>query len=245
MKLWDIYRSPGTLALDLYMSFFYSKSMKFSRSLLTIFLFYAFATQAKTLTTEVVAKIGKDIVTSRKVVADTIVENHWAKPNGESVNSSVQSEEFNNDLNRYLMERVVYLESRSFSLINVTESEVEKTKKSLLAKIKASSSSSMWNDLSLTSEELSDLVKQKLSSQKFIDFKSKASYVPVTEAEAFNYYNNNKSKYEGKEYKMIKEGIKKSLAKLQAEQRLEDWYDILKKKYDVTKTISYVAPSEL
>lgn len=85
-------------------------------------------------------------------------------------------------------------------------------------------------------------MKQKISSQKFIEFKSKASYVPVTEAEAFNYYNNNKDKYDGKEYKSIKEGLKKSLAKLQAEQRLEAWYDILKKKYDVTKTISYIAP---
>lgn len=219
--------------------------MRFPVCILTILLSFTTTGQAKTLTSEVVAKIGKDVVTSRKVVADTILENNWSKSSNESVNTSVQSEDFNNDLNRYLMERVVYLESRSFSLISVTESEIEKTKKGLQIKIKGSNSSAMWNELSLTSEELNDLVKQKLSSQKFIDFKSKASYVPVTEAEAYNYYNNNKAKYEGKDYKALKEGIKKNLAKLQAEQRLEDWYDILKKKYDVTKTISYVAPSEM
>lgn len=224
------------------MSFFYSKSMKPFIFILT--LIFTLFLEAKTLTSEVVAKIGKDIVTSRKIVADTIMENQWIKSSGGSVNTSVQSEEFNNDLNRYLMERVVYLESRSFSLISVTQSEIEKAKKGLLARIKTSQSSSLWNELSLTKDELDDLIKQKISSQKFIDFKSKASYVPVTEAEAFNYFNNNKSKYEGKEYKSIKESLKKSLAKLQAEQRLEDWYDILKKKYDVTKTISYVAPSE-
>lgn len=193
------------------------------------------------MTSEVVAKIGKDIITSRKVLADSIIEGNWVK--GSAIKAApIQSEEFNNDLNRYLMERVVYLESRSFSLVSVTQSEVDKAKRSVLQRIKNSGSNSTWTDLGMTSEEVTDLIRQKISSQKFIEFKSKASYVPVTEAEAFNYFQNNKSKYEGKEYKSVKEGIKKSLAKSQAEQRLSDWYDILKKKYDVTKTISYVSP---
>ncbi len=207
-----------------------------------VFTIFSISTHSKSFTSEVVAKIGRDVVTSRKVIADTILEDQWIKSTTGAKNTSTQSDEFNNDLNRYLMERVVYLESKSFSLINVTSSEVEKAKKSILNRIKNSSSASIWTELALTQEEMAELVKQKISSQKFIEFKSKASYVPVTEAEAFNYYNNNKDKYDGKEYKSIKEGIKKSLAKLQAEQRLEAWYDILKKKYDVTKTISYIAP---
>jgi hypothetical protein len=216
--------------------------MKISILLITLISihFYPSISQAK-ISSEVVAKVGKDIVTSRKVLADTILENNWVKTNGQK-SLSIQSEEFNNELNRFLMEKVVYLESKSFSLINVTDSEIDKAKRDVLLKIKKSSSATAWNELGVTAEEVTDLVKQKVYSQKFIDFKSKASYVPVTEAEAFNYYQNNKSKYEGKEYKNIKENIKKSLAKLQAEQRLQDWYDILKKKYDVIKTISYVAP---
>lgn len=194
--------------------------------------------QANAVTSEVVAKIGKDIITSRKVFADVILEANWTKSSNVK-KVPLQSDEFNNDLNRYLMERVVYLESRSFSLISVTESEIQKNKKSILQRIKGSGSQAFWSDLGMTDEEVVDLVKQKIASQKFIEFKSKASYVPVTEAEAFNYYQNNKSKFEGKEYKNIKENIKRSLAKTQAEQRLEDWYDILKKKYDVTKIISY------
>jgi hypothetical protein len=211
--------------------------MKFLITVLSLFL----SLQAFAFTSEVVAKIGKDVVTSRKVFADTIVENNWSKV-GTTKSLSTQSEDFTTELNRYLMERVVYIESRSFSLIKVTDKEVESTKKAILSRIKRSNAASLWNSFALTSDEASELIRQKISSQKFIDFKSKASYVPVTEAEAFNYYQNNKSKYEGKEYKAIKENIKKSLARHQAEQRLEDWYDILKKKYDVTKTMSYVAP---
>lgn len=220
------------------MSFLFNKRMKI------LILLFAILTPNLTYSkssSEVVAKIGKDVVTSRKVLADTILEENWIKASsGKTL--SVQSEEFNNELNRFLMERVVYLESKSFSLISVTESELLNTKKALLQKIKKSKVSNSWDELGITAEELAEMVKQKVYSQKFIDFKSKASYVPVTEAEAFNYFQNNKSKYEGKEYKSIKESIKKSLAKLQAEQRLQDWYDILKKKYDVVKTISYVSP---
>ena len=222
------------------MSFSFNRSMK--TLIFSLIIFSLQAAQSKSFTSEVVAKIGKDVITSRKVIADTILEDQWINSSAGSKNNSTKSEEFNEDINRFLMERVVYLESKSFSLINVTESEVQKTKNTVLSRIKKSNASANWNELGITTEELNDLIKQKISSQKFIDFKSKASYVPVTEAEAFNYYNNNKEKYEGKEYKTIKEGIKKSLAKLQAEQRLEDWYDILKKKYDVTKTMSYVNP---
>lgn len=197
--------------------------------------------QAAAFTSEVVAKIGKDVVTSRIVFADTIIENNWSKANS-TKDLSTKSGDFTSELNSYLMERVVYLESRSFSLVKVTESEVESKKKAILSRIKSTSAASTWNNLALTSDETNELIKQKIASQKFIDFKSKASYVPVTEAEAFNYYQNNKSHFEGKDYKNIKENMKKDLARQQAEQRLDDWYDILKKKYDVTKTISYVTP---
>jgi hypothetical protein len=175
------------------------------------------------------------------VFADAIVENNWTK-SSPIKNPSIKGSDFSSELNSYLMERVVYLESRSFSLITVTDSEVESKKKAILSRIKKSSAASSWNSLALTTEETRELIKQKIASQKFIHFKSKASYVAVTEAEAFNYYQNHKSHFEGKEYKTIKENLKKDLARQQAEQRLDDWYDILKKKYDVTKTISYVAP---
>lgn len=207
-------------------------------------LFFTFilslSIQVFAITSEVVAKIGKDVVTSRKVTADLILEAHWAKSSDVRV-PPVQSSEFNNELNRFLMERVVYLESQSFSLISVTPAEIEKTRRNVLQRIKASKSASTWNQLGLTNEEITELVKQKIASQKFIEFKSKASYVPVTEAEAFNYFQNNASQYEGKEYKNVKESIKRSLARIQAQQRLEDWYEILKKKYDVVKIVSHIA----
>lgn len=192
-------------------------------------------------TSQVVAKIGTEVVTSRKVLADTILENNWSQSNP-TKKMLIESDEFNNELNRYLMERVVYLESKSFSLISVSPSEIKQKQNAVLGRIQGSASENQWKTISLTSEELSELIKQKIASQKFVDFKSKASYVPVTEAEAFNFYQNNKADYGPKEYKQIKESLKRTLAKAQAEQRLTDWYDILKKKYDVVKTISYIAP---
>ena len=208
--------------------------------LFPLILIFFVALNTSAITSEVVAKIGKDVITSRRVLADTVLEANWTLP-GSVKALSVQSNEFNTELNRFLMERVVYLESQSFSLISVKPAEVAKAKRVVLQNVKASGASSLWNQLAMTNDEVMELVKQKISSQKFIEFKSKASYVPVTEAEAYNYFQNNQAQFEGKEYKKIKEGIKRNLAKLQAQQRLEDWYDILKKKYDVTKIVSHIA----
>ncbi len=210
--------------------------MKYFVAVLILFLF----PQAHAQSSQVVAKIANEIVTSRKVLADSTIENNWTKPTS-TKNMAVDSDEFNMELNRYLMERVVFLESKSFSLISVTDAEIKEKQKAVVSRIQ-SSSQNLWQRLEVTNSELSELIKQKIASQKFIEFKSKASYVPVTEAEAFNHYQNNKADYGAKEYKDIKESIKRSLAKAQAEQRLLDWYDILKKKYDVVKTISYISP---
>jgi len=151
----------------------------------------------------------------------------------------VNMDRFQEELDRFLVEKVVFLESRSFSFGQIEENEINNTKKSILARIKKNPvANKQWEALQLSSEEISDLIKQKIASQKFIQFKTKSSFVPVTDAEALTYYRNNKKKYEGKDYKQVKETIRKSLAKEQAQQRLADWYDILRKKYEVTKVIS-------
>jgi hypothetical protein len=206
-------------------------------SLIILFAIPGFA--AVEFSSEVVAQVGKEVVTSRRVQADILLEKFWKSSEKSYHVPQIHSDAFQEELDRFLIGRIVYLESKSLSHVQVEPSEIQKKKKSVLAAIKSSTAATNeWSKLKLSDEELTELVHQKLAAQKFVEFKSKSSLVPVTEAEAFNFYQNNKKKFEGKEYKQIKENIKKELAKEQAEQRLSDWYDILRKKYEVTKVVA-------
>jgi hypothetical protein len=204
-----------------------------------IFFSASLSLAAVDFSSEVVAQVGKEVVTSRKIQADSVLENFWKSSDSKYQPLRVHTSAFQEELDRFLIERVVYLESKSLSLVQVENSEVQKQKRSFLNAIKKSESASReWDKLKLSDEETTELVHQKLAAQKFVEFKSRSSLVPVTEAEAFNFYQNNKKKFPGKEYKQIKESIKKDLAREQAQQRLSDWYDILRKKYEVTKVVA-------
>jgi hypothetical protein len=92
----------------------------------------------------------------------------------------------------------------------------------------------LWAFLTLTDTELKERLREKLIAKKFVEFKNRSSFIPATDAEAFSYYLNNKSKFKDLTFENLKDKIKVEISKEQSEQRLNDWLDILKKKYEVT-----------
>jgi len=184
------------------------------------------------------ASIGKsEVVTTRAVHIDALTESLlYKQPALKNVlKSKMDSKTLKSELNRYLIERIIYMESQSFNQVSLSDKEVS----AALAQIKSAVRKNkelleLWGFLTLTDDETKVFLKQKLTAKKFIEFKNKSSEILATDAEAFSYYQNNKIKFKGIPFAELKENIKKEISRDQAEQRLEDWIDILKKKFEVT-----------
>ncbi len=208
------------------------------RLLIIFFIFFIFInTNAAGFENQVVASVSKDPVSFRKVKLDILLEGLIYGANAPKLETlEVQSQRFQGELNRYLLERVVYLESKSFSLVQVSQKEVDDVFKKVMTKVEANSTlKNDWSTIDAETAEIKEIILQKLASQKFVAFKSKSSILPITESEAYNHFQASKTKYPGKDFKDVKEVIKKNLSRAQSEERLNDWYDLLKKKYDVTR----------
>lgn len=219
---------------------------RFIKIALIFFLSSPFYSNAEIIS-EVVATIKtesttgkKEVITSRQVRMDWIVEtvlySKSQTSKKEILNSDVKSKEFETELNRFLMETVVYIESKLFKVTESKEDEINSTMTKFKEKLNNHSELlSEWNTLSPTTSEIRSIIERKVQAKNFIEFKAKASLIPPTEAEVFNYYKNNRKKFGTKPYKDFKENIKNYLSKTQADQRLSEWFGVLKKKYQVRK----------
>lgn len=205
--------------------------------IVTIFLFLFPLIINAQFDNRVVASVNKEAISFRKVKIDIVLEGLIFGSETSRIDTlEVQTEKFQTELNRFLLERVVYLESQSFSIAQVTQKEIDGVYSKVISKINSNSVLKKdWASMHVEPSEIKDIIRQKLASQKFVEFKSKSSMLPITDSEAHHHYEINKARYSGKAFKDIKENIKKQLSQEQSEARLNDWYDLLKKKYDVSK----------
>ncbi len=207
--------------------------------LLSLLFLLLFSVSVSGFSSEVVAQIKKEVITSRRIQIDIILEKFWESVDKNYREPSIQSQLFQQELDRYLVERAVFFESQSLNMVQALPKEIQTQKKSFLSHLKKSTPAfKEWEKLSPSDKELADLIQQKIAAQKMIEFKSRSSLVPVTNAEAFHYFKNNPKKFQDKEYVQVRDSLKVELAKEQAQQRLLDWYDILRKKYEVIKVVA-------
>ncbi len=180
---------------------------------------------------------GKEVITTRSVHLDAVIESIlYSKPQLKDVlKSRMDTKLIRSELDRVLVERIVFFESKSFNQVRLSNEET----KTAMAKVKAAVAKNvdlkeLWAFLTLSDSELQQVLTIKLTAKKFIEFKNKSSYIPATDAEAFSYYQNNKSKFKDMSFESLKTKIKEEISREQSEQRLNDWIDILKRKYEVT-----------
>lgn len=205
-----------------------------------MWLFFLFLTinngQADTIISQVVGQAGDFAVTSREVKINHFIETTiFSDDNAAAAQLKDDEKRFDKEVNRTLLEIVVSREADVFNAAQVPDEDVSKTISLVRNAASRPAHVPYWSKLSPTQQELKIIVAQKLRAKRFIQFKTRASIVPVTDAEALQYYQKNRSRFGNAPFAQFKESIKSLLSQEQANQRLRDWFELLQRKYRVRK----------
>lgn len=179
---------------------------------------------------KVVGKVGDYALTSREVVGGLFLEKALFPEMKREPIENVLSPEFVPQVTSALIEKVVSLEAENFALANISEEE----KKEALNKAKKNLSNvRTWSKLAFTEAELQDFLLRKLRSRKFLKYKTEAASLTVTEFEIKDYFEKNRYKFGNLPLESFKDSIRQYLIQKQSEDRLREWFEVLRKKYQV------------
>jgi hypothetical protein len=87
--------------------------------------------------------------------------------------------------------------------------------------------------LRVSNYEIKDWVERKIRAKKFLKYKTDSATLGVTDSEVKEYFDKNRYKFGNMGIDNFKENIRAFLIKQQMEERLKEWFEILKKKYRV------------
>ncbi len=188
--------------------------------------------------TEAVAQAGEHVVTSREVLISNILDQASMTPlakKGGVVDRrdwllQPKTEAYSKHLAQILLEIVVQLEAENFAIGQVTPSEVQAFEKHVEDQVKGWSA---WQELEVSPAEMQQMILRKLRSKNFLKFKMESSGVQISDEEAKAFYEKNRVKFGNMPFVQFKDGIKEVLAQNQLQEKLKDWFDILKRKYRV------------
>lgn len=199
------------------------------------------ASLSSVIISQSVGQVGGYIITSREVQIAAIVEKfiYFEKDKKEvkfEINSPqlpadpLKDPNFLKELNSYLLDQVVSLESENFSITNVSNEDVLALQNRLKDKV---NQNSYWKSLEVSDLELQKIIKAKLVSKDFISFKMSSVVSVVTDQEALAYYEKNRAKFGNGNFDSFKSTIKNFLSQQQMEERLKSWFELIKRKYKV------------
>jgi hypothetical protein len=194
----------------------------------------SFAAQAEMISTGVGLVRGQ-VVTSRQVQIQNFIESALYEKPPKFKLLAVDSKAFNKATQEDLLEAVVALEAHNFNVIQISPEEIHEAEVQVQKLLK---NNSAWKSLQVSSYELESGLRQKIQAKKFIQFRAQSSVLPVTDAEALRYFNENRLKFDNLPFENFKENIKSYLSRTQVDRRLKDWYDVLLSKYQVKNLIS-------
>jgi hypothetical protein len=182
------------------------------------------------IVTKIVGNVGGNYLTSREVIASRIIENVLYPSETVETSHSLDSPLFGRQLTASLLERVIALEADSFSIANLESEELSNAIQKVQRELKSDRS---WLMLQVTPEELKEWVERKVRSKKFLKYKTDSATLGVTDSEVKEYFEKNRYKFGNMTIENFKENIRAFLVKQQMEDRLKEWFEILKKKYKV------------
>lgn len=180
------------------------------------------------------------IITSREVELNYMIEKVLSEDEREISAISrldIESKSFAKEVNAVLSEWMVYLESETFTAVSVPMEHINKRTKAgveKLEKIKA------YKSLEPGEKEVLAMFERKLKARALTKFKSESAVVPVTDADAKLYFEQNRAKFGNLPFENFKENIKSSLVRQQVDSRLKDWYDVLRSKYRVRNFLAEI-----
>lgn len=187
------------------------------------------------LISQAVAQVSQHVVTSREVVISYIIDQALAQKksnNGDKSKWLIKegTEDFQKHLTQVLLESVVQMEAENFSVGDVTVEEAQKQAKQVDEIVKAWPP---WEALEVSSAESEQMITRKMRAKNFLKFKLETAGVQISDDEAKAFYDKNRVKFGNAPFSQFKDGIKEVLAEEMMQEKLKDWFDILKRKYRV------------
>lgn len=179
-----------------------------------------------------VGRVGEEMITLRDIQLSELVGSvlfpapESTKPQALQLSAAQQEQ----GLAKVLLEWAVYKEAQAIALAVVSKEEVLE----LTAKVNSKLAPlPQWRRLEVEGGELHAIVLRKVRASRFIEFKTQAAQVPITDLEALDYFEKNRSKFGTLPFERFRAQIKIFLSREQAEKRLKDWFQVIRKKYQV------------
>lgn len=184
-----------------------------------------------------VGLVRTQVITSREVQILNLLETalYEKNPKDKLVLLALDSKAFAKAVQDSLLEAVVSLEAQNFNLMQLAPDDVKTAERQAMRVLR---DNRVWKKLAPSPKELDSLLRRKLQAKKFVQFRAESSVLPVTDAEAQRYFEDNRLKFGDLPFENLKENIKSFLSKNQVDKRLKDWFDVLLSKYQVKNLIS-------
>lgn len=203
------------------------------------FLGLAAQVQAAEIVSMAAGVVGGKIITSREVQIQRMLE-QWLNDSPSYAGLkplALDSKTFGESVQQTLLQAVVAVEAKNFNVVQVSEEEFNKS----WAKLSSlPAAKSPWRALEPSNQELKDLLRRLLQAKRFIRFRAQSSILPITDAEALRYFNENRLKFGDLPFENFKENIKSYLSRTQVDRRLKDWFDVLLNKYQVKNLMTEI-----
>jgi hypothetical protein len=187
---------------------------------------------------QVVGEAKDHFLTTREVrINDAIEQVLTSKAeNGKALQVLTGSEKsFPQQVNDVLVEWIIYFEAQSFSAQPIDKVDLQKSEDLVKTRL---SPLSDWKKMEVSDQELRETLSRKLTAKSFMKLKTESSLMPVTDADALDYYKKNRVKFGNAPFENFQENIKNYLKQQQMDRRMKDWLEVLERKYKVRNFIA-------
>lgn len=197
--------------------------------LLTI-VFSFWHTEAATVLTQTVGTSAYQVVTSREVKANDLIEMALAK---EIRNQNVEIS--TDGPNRTLFEIAIFKEAQTLSAVKLEADELNTLVTAVKDRLQKNSD---WKEIDPNENEIKTWVERKKTAHEFLKLKSSTLTSIVTEQEIQEYYDKNRVKFGSTPLADQKANIRLFLQKQSQQQRIKEWLGALKTKYQIKNDLT-------
>lgn len=175
-----------------------------------------------------IAQVRNHVITSRELAIHEALD--------KVLGSRSDRTKLDQPLELLIREWLLFYEAKSFYNNPVALSEIESDFKEAVAGLKRAGS---WQKLAMSKDEIRQKIIRRLEADRLYLFKKKASALPVTLSELESEYAQKKILYGSAPFSEVREKIRQDKAEENLNQRLEQWFQILEKKYNVQRFAKY------
>lgn len=185
---------------------------------------------------QAVGQVGALVLTSREVqISYALEQASYLKVGVKNLDRknwilTVGSELYKSHLNQLMIELLVKLEAETFSVAQISLDDIHHEAEEAKAHLRDWAEWKKWEVSDVEVEQI--MIRRKMAKQ-FLKFKTESSGVVISEDEVKAYFEKNKAKFGSANYAQFKDTIREVLAQKQLEEKLKDWFEVLKRKYRV------------